>query len=116
MGNKSLRPIPIITNGDMSQASLASVTVPIQFEDNVGMQFVWTGSPVGTFAVQVCLDQVNWSTIPTSSFSGTYPVPGTTSSPGYLDIPLLSAAFVRVVYTKGSGSGTLNVLFVAKSV
>lgn len=116
MGNKSLRPIPIITNGDMSQASLTSIVVPIQFEDNVGMQFVWTGSPVGTFTVQVSLDQINWSTIPPTSFSGTYPIPGTTSSPGYLDMALLSAAFVRVIYTKSSGSGTLNVLCVAKSV
>lgn len=116
MGNMNLRPIPIITNGDMSTASLTSLPVPIQYEDNIGMQFVWTGAPVGTFAVQVSLDQVNWSTLPPDAFVGTYPIPGTTTSPGYLDISLLSAAYIRVVYTRSSGSGTLNVLCVAKGI
>lgn len=116
MSTKTLMPIPIIINGDMSLASLTSITVPIQWEDNVGMQFVWIGSPVGTLAVQVSLDQINWSSIPTTAFSGTYPVPGTTTSPGYLDMALLSAAYIRVVYTKTSGTGTLNVLCVGKGV
>lgn len=115
MSDKTLLPIPIVTNGNMA-SNITSIVIPIQFEDNVGMQFVWTGSPVGTFAVQVSLDQTNWSTIPSTSFSGTYPVPGTTSSPAYLDMALLSAAYIRVVYTAASGSGTLNVLAVAKGV
>lgn len=116
MSTKTLLPIPIITNGDMSLTSLTSVTLPIQFEDNVGLQFVWTGAPVGTIAVNISLDQTNWTTIPSSAFVGTYPIPGTTTSPAYLDMALLSAAYMQVVYTKGSGTGSLNVLAVAKGV
>lgn len=116
MSTKTLTPIPVITNGDMSLASLTSIVPPIQWEDNVGLQLVWTGSPVGTFAVQVSLDQINWATIPASAFNGTYPVPGTTTSPGYLDLNQLSASYIRVVYTRTSGTGTLNVLMAAKGV
>lgn len=116
MANKTLTPISIVTNGDMSTASLTSNVTPIQWEDNVGIQVTWSGSPVGTFAVQVSLDQINWATLPTSVFNGTYPVPGTTTSPGYLDLNQLSASYIRLVYTRGSGSGTLNALLVAKGV
>lgn len=116
MDGKTLLPIPIITAGDMSLASLTSTTLPLQFEDNVGLQFVWTGAPVGTIAVQVSLDQTNWTDIPSTAFVGTYPVPGTTTSPGYLDMALLSAAYMRVIYTRTSGTGTLNLMAVAKGV
>lgn len=116
MANKTLTPISIVTNGDMSTASITSIVPPIQWQDNVGLQMVWTGSPVGAFAVQVSMDQSNWATIPSSAFNGTYPVPGTTTSPGYLDLNQLSAPYIRVVYTRTSGSGTLNILMDAKGV
>lgn len=116
MANKTLTPISIITNGDMSQASLTSPSTIIQWEDNVGMQVTWSGAPVGALAVQVSLDQINWVTIPSSAFNGTYPVPGTTTSPGFLDMNQLSASYIRLVYTKTSGTGTLNALLVAKGV
>jgi hypothetical protein len=116
MSNKSMTPISIITNGDMSLASLTSPSIPIQWEDNVGIQVTWSGSPVGAFAVPISLDQINWVTIPTSAFNGTYPVPGTTTSPGFLDMNQLSASYIRLVYTKVSGTGTLNALLVAKGV
>lgn len=129
MDGKTITPISIITNGDMSQSSLTSSVVKMLFSDNVGIQFDWSGAPVGTLAVQVSLNYSTdpsgvvlnagtWCTIPAAAFSntGTYPVPGTTSSPGYLDIPLLSASAIRVVYTKGSGTGTLNVKLISKGV
>ena len=120
MSTKTLLPIPILTAGDMS-GNLTSKAIPLQFEDNVGLQFVWTGSPVGTIQVQVTLDDptgavVNWTTIPASAFVGTYPVPGTTTSPAYLDMALLSAAYMQVTYTATSGSGSLSIKAVAKGV
>lgn len=115
MDGKTLLPISIVTNGNMS-GNITSTVVPLQYEDNVGIQLVWTGSPVGTFAVQVSLDQINWIDLPSTAFNGTYPVPGTTSSPAYLDMALMSAAYIRLSYTSTSGTGTLNALLVAKGV
>lgn len=110
-----------ITNGDMSAASITSDVTDIQFLDNVGLQLQWTGSPVGTFSVQVSADYAissitgavtnpgTWSTLP--------PAPTTASgSPIYIDLNQLSAPFVRVVYTKTSGSGTLQGYITAKAL
>lgn len=116
MSNKTLFTNSIITAGDMSQTSLTSRVTKIQFEDNIGLQISWTGSPVGTLAVQVSADQISWISLPTSAFVGTYPVPGTSSSPGYLDINQTSAPFIRLVYTRSSGTGVLNALIVGKGV
>lgn len=116
MNGKTLLPLSIITNGAMT-GNLVSTVVPIQFQDNIGLQLAWTGSPVGTFSVEVSLDQVTWATLPTAFFSGsTYPVPGTTSSPAWLQLNQCPAAYLRVVYNFTSGSGTLNVLACAKGI
>jgi len=122
----ALLPVRLVADGSMA-ASITSDVLPMQYMDNIGIQLDWTGSPVGTIEVQVSLNhQVNpdgstrtagtWVTLPSASFTGTYPIPGTTSSPAYLDLPLLSAAFLRVVYNRTSGSGTLNVIAVGKGV
>ena len=121
-----ITPENLVTNGSMA-SNITSNVLSTQMVDDIGIQLDWTGSPVGTVAIQVSLNySVNpdgsvrnagtWATLPTSAFSGTYPVPGTTTSPGFLDIPLTSATAIRVVYTASSGSGTLNVVAVAKGV
>ena len=122
----ALIPIPVVVNGDMS-ADITSEAFHVQYLDNIGLQFDFTGSPVGTIEVQVSLNHTvdaqgrvktvgTWATLPSSAFVGTYPVPGTTTSPGYLDIPLTSAAYMRVVYNATSGTGTLNVIAIGKGV
>lgn len=116
MNGKTLLPIPILVNGDMSLTSLTSTTLPIQWEDSVALQFTWSGSPVGTIAINVSLDQVNWVPLPVASFTGTYPVPGTTTSPAIVEVVLSAVSYLQVVYTKVSGSGTLNVKAAAKGI
>jgi hypothetical protein len=87
----------------------------------------WTGTPVGTFQVQVsntyvpnptpggtALNAGNWTTLPPSSFTGTYPVPAGTANNGFLDVVGTEAAWVRLQYTATSGAGTLTVLAAAK--
>lgn len=106
-----------ITNGDMSQATLTSAVTEIQFLDNIGIQANFTGSPVGVFAVQVSADYArdlsgvvqnpgNWITIS----SGT----AVDGSPIYFDINQTSAPYIRLLYTRTSGSGTLNSFITAK--
>lgn len=119
-----------ITNGDMAQASITSAVTNIQYLDDVGLQFSWTGSPVGNFQIQVSadysqdaqgnvLDSGHWVPLLLSYWNGSafvtsVDLPASLGSPYYLDLALLSAPWIRVVYTKSSGTGTLNSFITAK--
>lgn len=111
-----------INAGDMS-GNITSPATNIEFLDNIGIQFNFTGSPVGTFAVQVSADHVqdfqgnvivagNWVSIPLS------PSPAATGSANqiYVDLNQLSAPYVRFTYTFTSGTGFLNSYIVGKAV
>ena len=91
----------------------------------ISYDLAWTGTPVGTFQVQVSntyaqdpdgdvLSAGNWNTLPTTSFTGTYPVPAGSPGNGFLDVVGTEAAWVRLQYTASSGSGTLTVIPAAK--
>lgn len=105
-------PYSVLTNGDMSTASLTTDVVPIQYGDSVGFQLVWTGSPTGTFDVQGSLDQVTWTSI---TLSASISAAGS-GDHALIDMFALSFPWIRVVYTKGSGTGTLNVLATVKNL
>jgi hypothetical protein len=120
---RKLSPYQIITSGDMSQASITSTPTNIQYLDNVGIQLTWTGAPVGTFSIQISSDYQrdaqgnvtnagNWVTLPLS--------PAITASgsadTAYIDMTQLSAPWVRVLYTKTSGTGTLQGYVTGKTV
>lgn len=91
----------------------------------IGYDLTWTGSPVGTFDVQVSnsysqdpegnvINAGSWTVLPHSSFQGTYPVPAGTPSNGFLDIEAVGSAWIRLVYNATSGSGNLTVIVAAK--
>lgn len=107
-----IAPISIITAGDMSQATLTSSVTNLQYLDNVGIQFIFTGSPTGTFSVEVSNDNSNWTALSLS------PTPAATGSAGnqYVDLNQLSAAWIRAKYTKSSGTGSLTALLTAKEI
>lgn len=132
-GRKSnLRLFKNIDAGDMSQASVTSTVSNIQMLDNIGLQLSWTSSPVGTFAVQVSADHAQdtegnvttagqWTPITlTYLLSGAITqdtsIPTSVGSPIYLDLNQLSAPWIRIVYTRTSGSGTLSGYITAKMV
>ena len=111
----NLRQFPSIVNGDMSLASITSAVTNIQFLDNISIQLNFSGSPTGTFAIQVSVDYVqddngnvvtpgNWVAISLPS------TPVASGSPGsiVIDLNQLATPWIRVVYTKSSGTGTLN--------
>lgn len=132
-GRKSnIKQFQNITNGDMSQASVISSVTDIQFLDNIGIQLNWTGAPVGNFAIQVSADHNqdmngnvvvagNWSPILVTYWTGSasatgVSIPTTVGSPIYVDLNQLSSPYIRVVYTRTSGTGTLNSFITAKEV
>lgn len=111
-----------IVNGDMSGDVTSSVT-NIEFIDNVGVQLNFTGTPTGTFKIQVSADYKqnsqgvvtnagNWIDL---SFSTTPSASGSASQI-YIDMTQLSAPYIRVKYVRASGSGTLNGYIVGKQV
>lgn len=104
-----------IISGNMALTSITSAVTSIQFLDNIGVQLNFTGTPTGTFDIQVSADYAqdsfgnvtnagNWIGL---TF-GTAPVASGAASTIYLDLNQLSAPWLRVVYTKTSGTGTLN--------
>lgn len=106
----------------MASATITSAVTNIQFLDNVGYQFVFTGSPVGEITIEVSIDHSEnsqgvvstagtWTALtltPTASVSAAGNI--------YVDLNQLSAPWVRAVYTKTSGTGTLNAYLCAKAV
>lgn len=116
----------------MSQASLTSSVTDIQFLDDIGIQFTWSGSPVGDFSIEISanynqdyLGNVetvgNWVPLTLTYWNGLSfvtdtTVPTSVGSPIYIDLALLSAPFIRVIYTKTSGTGTLQATITAKMV
>jgi hypothetical protein len=111
---------------------ITSPVTCIQWLDNIGVQFNFSGSPVGTFQVQVSADYSqdaqgnvtnpgNWAAVPltyllTGASTTATTVPTSVGSPIYLDLNQLSAPWVRVVYTNASGTGTLNAFITAKQL
>lgn len=133
----TLRKFNTIAAGDMSQATLTSAVTDIQFLDDVGVQFTWTGSPVGEFSVEVSADYEqdgtvsppviknagNWAPLTFtywdvggSAFVTAQAIPTSVGSPIYLDMALLSSPWIRCKYTKVSGTGTLVATITAKEV
>ena len=107
----------------MASATLTSSVVEIRNQDNVGIQLSWTGTPVGTFAVQISINHAqdasgnvtvagDWVTL---TLSPSIAAAGTPDS-AIIDLNQMSASYIRVVYTRTSGTGTLNAYITAKGV
>lgn len=123
MAYNVLFPVHLIAAGDMSLTSITSDAVNIQNQDNVGIQLNWTGAPTGTFAFQVSMDHketangvitvaghwVNLTVSPAIAAAGS-------PDSAYVGINQIAAPYIRVVYTMGSGSGSLDVFVGAKGV
>ncbi len=106
--------------------SITSPVTYIQLLPGFSYDVSWTGSPVGTFSVQVSntalfdsegnyiANSGNWNTLPPAAFTGTYPVPAGSPGNGFLDVVGTEACWCRLVYNATSGSGSLTAVLAAK--
>lgn len=122
-----LKPFSVIKNGDMSGSLISAVTI-IQQLSMLGYGLSWVGTtPVGSVSVQFSNDYSlnsdgtvmnpgTWSTA-TVNYQGSpvtvVPVTGNTGN-GFIDIDSTGAYAIRLIYTAGSGTGTLQCLINAK--
>lgn len=130
---KFLKQFSTISNGSMTGTSvLTSSITAITGMDNIGYQFDWTGSPVGSFQVEVSAnhnqDELGntitagtWIPILITYWDGTkfvsaFSVPTSVGTPIYVDCSILSAPYVRCVYTNISSTGALNATVCGKSI
>lgn len=122
-GKDVLKPYLIVTNGNMASASITSSATNIQYLDNVCIELIFTGTPTGAFEVQGSVDYQqdangnitnagHWVpiTLPSS------PVASGVAGTILIDMNQLSFPYIRVVYTRTSGSGTLNAYIGAKQL
>ena len=100
----------LVVDGDMS-GDVTSDATNILHLDRIGYQVAWTGTPVGTFSVEVSNDSVTWAAVVLS------PAVAAAGSADNAFIDVESAAkFMRIKYTAGSSTGTLNIHITGKSI
>lgn len=103
----------LITDTSMG-SSITSSAFNIQGLDNIGVQFNFTGTPTGTFYVQVSADYqaVNGLVINSGNWNSLTlnPVPAAAGAADSIGINIQEIAFpwMRVLYTRSSSTGTLN--------
>lgn len=116
---------PFFTGAMSSTNTINSPASIINLIPGVSYEVDWTGTPTGTFAVQVSnsysenpdgsvLNAGNWTTLPSSSFVGTYPAPAGAPGNGFLNLAGIESYAVRLSYTNASGAGTLTVYIAGK--
>ncbi len=121
MGMNQMLPVWMTVSGASTEAgvtmatNIASDAVKCQWEDNIGIQCKWTGTPTGTLAVQISLDPtaLGWET---RTFSPAPAQPAGSASGTYFEVNQSTAAWVRLIYTAGSSTGTLYAKITLKSV
>lgn len=108
-----------VTSGDMS-ADITGTPTNIQYLDNICIQCVFTGSPVGTLIVQGSATYQQNPTTHVQTVAGTWSTltsyAVTTAGDVLFDLNQLSFPWVRVIYTFTSGTGTLNATVSGKAV
>ena len=123
-------PMPVFnaTTGQAMAGNLTSLVTIIQKLSMISYGVSWSGStPVGTLSVQVSNDYAQnpdgsvktagtWNTVILNvggTPSTTIAVSGNTGN-GFIDIDQMAAYAIRLIYTAGSGTGTINAVINAK--
>lgn len=113
----------IMSACDMSTTSCSSTGLQLNQYTMASVQMVYSGSPNGTIKMQVSNDKVAVcnTTNPACNVSNWIdytPTISTIAAAGSLlwNVHDMGYQWARVVYTKSSGTGTLNVTFMAKGL
>lgn len=100
-----------LLDGQSMAASFNSEPISVLEFNGYSIQCVWTGSPTGTLKLQISNDTeepTNWDDLDDSSVSIT-----TAGSETYI-VAEVEYGFVRIVYTRSSGTGSFGAKFVGK--
>lgn len=110
----NLKPFSVITNTSMGASVISPPTI-INYATGVGYDISWTGTPVGTFSVEISntysVDAMgnqanagNWTAV---TLSAPITAAGTADN-AFINLAGLEAYAIRLHYTRTSGTGTLN--------
>ncbi len=91
--------------------NITSPSTNILYTDRVGYQLSWAGTPTGDFTVEVSNDETVWVEL---TLSVAVAAAGGADD-AFIDVET-AAKFVRLVYTVGSSTGTLQAHLTAKSI
>lgn len=108
MSKKVLTKYQLVTAGSLG-ANLTSDTVNISFADNVAIHAIFTGSPVGTFAIQGSIDGVTYANIVTAAAGGS-------ADNIMFNINQAPYTLIRLTYTRTSGTGSVDVFVSYKEI
>lgn len=121
-------PVQLMTDGNMA-SSLSSIGIDLNQTVMYSIQAVFSGSPVGTLKLQISNDIVPVAPVAGNPV-GSNPAANVVNWTDYTgSSTAVSAAgnfvwnvfdvgyrWVRVVYTRSSGTGTLNITYSGKSI
>jgi hypothetical protein len=106
---------PQFIAGDIS-GDIKGTPIGVEYIDNVCVQVSYTGTASGTVSVQFSLDydhhhiaSATWTTVLTETLP-------TATSPIYINLNQVAAPFMRVIYTKTGGTGTMDVWVSGKEI
>jgi hypothetical protein len=91
---------------DMSQATCTSSWVEIQAAELVAIQVAYTGSPVGSLVLQGSNDQSVVTSLVDTTYDSTIAVAAAGNS--LWNLGNVGFPYIRVLYTKTSGTGTIS--------
>ena len=117
MPKRALTPVKIVSAGDMS-GNITSPVTTISWQDNIVYQANITGSPVGVLNVETSSDYNtltanagNWVTLGTS-----YQATVNGAETIVYDLQQLGPCYVRLKYTRTSGTGSMDVYISGKEI
>lgn len=119
MQKQVLKTYKLIDSVSMGADVISAIT-SIQFLDNISIQMSFTGSPVGTFSVQVSNDYDSNQPTATATWSdltlSAVPTASGSADDIFIDLTQVPAPYVRIKYSRTSGTGTLNATIAAKGI
>lgn len=107
----------IVTNGDMS-SDIISLSVSLDHFWLGAVQCVWTGTPTGNLFIEHSCDpgtpgnmlQPDFGVTNWTLFTGSTVATGGAAGMAVINCNYMGAKWLRLHYTKSSGTGTLNVI------
>lgn len=117
-GVRTYGPLQLLTNQDMS-ASVSTAGVDFLSLPYGSIRASWTGTPTGAFKVEGSIDNVpNAASVVNWDDTGILVIDAPSGSAGASFINLVGIGFrwLRLTYTRSSGTGALNVTIFGKGM